>query len=1329
MAGVMSPKMAMMGDEGRSVAAATLAAAGCALAVSACLLPGARRRLSTRYGLIAKGERSRRCYSDLSTDVDAQPFVGESSGASSSGCGAYSSCSYASSVLEGDSTSLDGASSGVDNAGDSRGSCPSTPPTPSGSASVGTSASAVVPASPTFVAAAAGIGAAGGASYMWTLTPSTPTRSGASPSASVTTPNADGGSFLSAPGGLLRRRATPKLGGPSFCDGEQTPTEGGGSGSNGCDSFPSSQSSGTCGAPREGQRFLEAADPSSVASGVNVQTPVGSSRFLTARSVAVVGVDGGSNDTCQNSLSDFDCGVVRTPSGAGVVGSLLSMRSPRLFTSNSEAGVCVGGRTAGRPNIDRIEGLPFGHNDDGVLSQKAVPKLSDDAVDDGSVIKSPGTRSGSGGAHPITPRGAGVDSVPTPLGRVSGGSVGGLLSRRSSRPITLGEDDGNIAERCESSDGNVCQSKRIGYDGVGVATSHGHVSGDSGGDGGVFSRRSPRPIALGDSDCNSCDRNDCQKSASVSRVEDAPSPFSLVGGGGGSGGLLSRRGARPIALDEADGDMAEGNSGDRNDCRKSSNVGRGEGAPTPLGLEGGGGGSGGLLSRRGARPITLDEADGDRAEGCDSGDRKGCEKSPSVTSSDSAATLLGLARGGGGGGLLSRRGARPITLDEADGSDNNDCLNTLSGNGVETPLGHTSALPSSISSRRGIRPITLGEVDCNTADDSASTGGRVVQCTPSRTLGKSVTPSGGLASGGHQMRCPGPSSSLVTLDESGNNDEIAVGDSPSNRNFCPSTPSCRSGGGATPLGGLSSRRGIPMITVEEADSDGRDDSEQSLAGGRGGTTTPSNCNFEPNGSSSTPLSRTPHGGMLGRRGAPLITLAEINDNELNDSDGVLGDDGVVRGSGGSPESPSACSACSENKTSVSVGFSSRRRAALQALGEGSLAGSCTPSGGGNAGFSTPLARNLPASFMSQGSVSLDAFDADECDDGSTGEPGIGGRSCTPGGSALGVDSEGLTLSSDGVDSASPKGSSVGDCSEALNEYLRKRMQRRRPQTMNQWQSSPPELHIHDEVEDDGIYFNGIRRPRSLNLGTPSSKSSAYDPMLTPGTPDPIRNDLKLISGDVGAIMFDFDGTLTASPGEGAQRSRKQVELQERAPLLAPRLRALREAGIVLGIISKSSQMTILTALRESGLAEFFTGPVVPKAVGLEGKAGFIDELLRKGRLGNLTPEELSRVVLIDDDVRELDRARTRGLQTYASPCMGGLQEDDFDEIFEGVGLLPRPQFGRQSAVHSRRATGVRPSGLNVETTTGLPMSGLPPTPPPGSMSAATPPLPPTPICA
>jgi hypothetical protein len=182
-------------------------------------------------------------------------------------------------------------------------------------------------------------------------------------------------------------------------------------------------------------------------------------------------------------------------------------------------------------------------------------------------------------------------------------------------------------------------------------------------------------------------------------------------------------------------------------------------------------------------------------------------------------------------------------------------------------------------------------------------------------------------------------------------------------------------------------------------------------------------------------------------------------------------------------------------------------------------------------------------------------------------------------------------------------------------------------------------------------------------------------VLSPCTPDAERSDLKLIDGDVGAILFDFDGTLTATPGDSAAHHQKEEELVERAALLEPRLLALREAGITLGIISKSSEATIRGALDSAALASLFDGPIIGKAVGFDGKAGFIEDLVCSGALQHLGGDGLCRVLLIDDDVRELDRARLQGIQTYPAPESGGLRAQDLDEIFSRLGVeLPTQQL-------------------------------------------------------
>jgi len=209
------------------------------------------------------------------------------------------------------------------------------------------------------------------------------------------------------------------------------------------------------------------------------------------------------------------------------------------------------------------------------------------------------------------------------------------------------------------------------------------------------------------------------------------------------------------------------------------------------------------------------------------------------------------------------------------------------------------------------------------------------------------------------------------------------------------------------------------------------------------------------------------------------------------------------------------------------------------------------------------------------------------------------------------------------------------------------------------------------------HAGAVRRPGSLSIAAfstpPSSPAGfAYEPPDTPGLPD--RQDFRAVGAGVAVVFFDFDGTLTASPGDRAVRRMKQAELLERAPMLAPRLQALREAGLTLGIISKSTEGTIRSSLDVAGLADFFDGPLVARAVGFEGKVGFIEELAKKGglrRLGGRGEKAGRRVLLVDDDVLECQRAQARGLQTYAAPEDGGLQENDFDVIFQGLRIKSR----------------------------------------------------------
>jgi phosphoglycolate phosphatase-like HAD superfamily hydrolase len=196
--------------------------------------------------------------------------------------------------------------------------------------------------------------------------------------------------------------------------------------------------------------------------------------------------------------------------------------------------------------------------------------------------------------------------------------------------------------------------------------------------------------------------------------------------------------------------------------------------------------------------------------------------------------------------------------------------------------------------------------------------------------------------------------------------------------------------------------------------------------------------------------------------------------------------------------------------------------------------------------------------------------------------------------------------------------------------------------------------------------------------------------ITPDTPAPRREDFKQLAGGVSVIFFDFDGTLTKTPGDRAVRATKLSELTERAPMLEQRFQALQEAGAVLGIISKSTEGTVRDCLEAAGLASLFQAPVIGKAVSFEGKVGIIADLVRKGTLGSLGAslfsweDDLRHVMLVDDDPLELERCRARGVQAYAAAECGGLQEEDFDVIVAAVRRPPQKWGG--SSLSSTRMT-------------------------------------------
>lgn len=186
-----------------------------------------------------------------------------------------------------------------------------------------------------------------------------------------------------------------------------------------------------------------------------------------------------------------------------------------------------------------------------------------------------------------------------------------------------------------------------------------------------------------------------------------------------------------------------------------------------------------------------------------------------------------------------------------------------------------------------------------------------------------------------------------------------------------------------------------------------------------------------------------------------------------------------------------------------------------------------------------------------------------------------------------------------------------------------------------------------------------------------------------------RHDVKHIEGAVAAVIFDFDGTLTCTPGDRADRRTKMSELAARASMLGPWLKALREADVLIGILSKSTTETVTSALEAAGLRDAFNGPIVGKAHGFDGKVGFINEMCCEGgALEHLGTMGIHRVLLVDDDTNELLMAREAGAQTYPAPEEGGLQVDDFGQIFAALTISEPPVFYESDEIQCIFARGL-----------------------------------------
>lgn len=221
----------------------------------------------------------------------------------------------------------------------------------------------------------------------------------------------------------------------------------------------------------------------------------------------------------------------------------------------------------------------------------------------------------------------------------------------------------------------------------------------------------------------------------------------------------------------------------------------------------------------------------------------------------------------------------------------------------------------------------------------------------------------------------------------------------------------------------------------------------------------------------------------------------------------------------------------------------------------------------------------------------------------------------------------------------------------------------------------PQLNCESPDKENTVVTRKTRRVTTpMFLRTPSETSTprVLRDLECVGTPEPPRADLKAVKGEVRVVYFDFDGTLTATPGPacggggvgGGHAARASSELCERKRLLEPFLEALcsEEGGCALGIISKSTKNTIQRALREAGLEKYFKAPLVDKAVGFEGKAGFLEDLISESQSTSFPADKMHQVLLVDDDLRELARASAKGAQTFPAPPEGGLQKVDLVEL-------------------------------------------------------------------
>merc|ERR1711957_309472 len=164
---------------------------------------------------------------------------------------------------------------------------------------------------------------------------------------------------------------------------------------------------------------------------------------------------------------------------------------------------------------------------------------------------------------------------------------------------------------------------------------------------------------------------------------------------------------------------------------------------------------------------------------------------------------------------------------------------------------------------------------------------------------------------------------------------------------------------------------------------------------------------------------------------------------------------------------------------------------------------------------------------------------------------------------------------------------------------------------------------------------------------------------------------------VGMFMFDIDGALLDSANldgstpEGAKQQ-KQVARQRAIGVLAPRLKAIRDAGVSAGVVASSRNLTAPEErLDDCGIRQLFDGPLLLVPSGKD-KASCIEAAVAGAKEGVLRRFQcqggLARITLVDGDSEELRKASAKGIRTAQAPSKGGggLRDRDLDALISAV---------------------------------------------------------------